>query len=81
MIEFLGIRNCYDESKLDKCLDAYNAKLWGKVAETECAAYSVEERCLDKRKSDKTCTSKEGDDRWKKQMKMVRCYKKCFCDA
>ena len=68
-----------DSKQQDKCLDAYDSKLWAKVAETECAAYSAEEKCLEKRKSDKNCVTEDGKKRWNTQMNMVKCYKGCFC--
>jgi hypothetical protein len=53
-----------DSGKQDKCLDAFDLKWRTKLPETECGAYTAEEKCLEKRKSDKNCTSKEGKKRW-----------------
>lgn len=77
------VGKCIDKAKdskqEDKCIDAYESKLLAKVFETECAAYSAEEKCLEKRKSDKNCATDDGKKRWSTQMNMVKCYKGCFC--
>ena len=68
-----------DLKQQDKCLDTYESKLRAKVFETECAAYSAEEKCLEKRRSDKNCATEDGKKRWNTQMNMVKCYRGCFC--
>ena len=46
---------------------------------TECAAYTAEEECLSKRAKKEECTNTDGKKRYEEQMKMVKCYKGCFC--
>ena len=70
-----------DIKKQDKCLDRYEAEMNALTFSTECAAYTAEEECLRKRASKTECRSTDGKKRWNEQMKMVKCYKGCFCKA
>ncbi len=68
--------------KRDKCLDTYEADLWGKVAGsagTECSAYKAEEECLKKRESAADCKSNEGRSRWSNHLTRTKCYEGCYC--
>jgi hypothetical protein len=68
-----------DVKKQDKCLDKFQADLGALTFSTECAAYTAEEECLNKRARNAKCKSTDGKKRWDEQMKMVKCYKGCFC--
>lgn len=68
-----------DTKKQDKCLDKHDAALDAVVFSTECAAYTAEEQCLTKRAKKAECKSSDGKTRFDEQMKMVKCYKGCFC--
>jgi hypothetical protein len=70
-----------DLKKQDKCLDKHQADMDALTFRTECAAYTAEEECLSKRRKKAECTSTDGKKRWDEQMKMVKCYKGCFCKA
>ena|ERR1700752_2189140 len=68
-----------DFKKQDPCLDKFIADMNALTFSTECAAYTAEEECLSKRAKHADCKSKDGKKRWDEQMKMVKCYKGCFC--
>lgn len=68
-----------DSRKQDKCLDKFEAGANAMTFSTECAAYTAEEKCLSKRAGKAACKSADGKKRWDEQMKMVKCYKGCFC--
>lgn len=68
-----------DFKKQDKCLDKFQADMDALTFSTECAAYTAEEECLSKRAKKPQCRSTDGKNRWDEQMKMVKCYKDCFC--
>ena len=68
-----------DYKKQDKCLDKFQADMNALTFSTECAAYTAEEACLSKRAKVAECKSADGKKRWDEQMKMVKCYKDCFC--
>jgi hypothetical protein len=68
-----------DFKKQDKCLDKFEADMNDLTFSTECAAYTAEEKCLRKRARKVECRSTDGKKRWDEQMKMVKCYKDCFC--
>ena len=65
----------------DKCLDKFEADMKALTFSTECAAYTAEEQCLSKRANKAECKSTDGKKRWDEQMKMVKCYKDCFCEG
>jgi hypothetical protein len=68
-----------NEKKQDKCLDKHEANMNALTFITECAAYTAEEECLGKKVKKPECKSADGKKRWDEQMKMVKCYKGCFC--
>lgn len=68
-----------DFKKQDKCLDKFQADMNALTFRSECAAYTAEEKCLSKRAKKAECKSTDGKKRWDEQMKMVKCYKGCFC--
>jgi hypothetical protein len=68
-----------DVKKQDKCLDKFQVDMNALTFSTECAAYTAEEECLSKRGGKAECKSTDGKKRWDEQMKMVKCYKGCFC--
>ena len=68
-----------DFKKQDKCLDKFQVDMNALTFSTECAAYTAEEECLSKRGGKAECKSTDGKKRWDEQMKMVKCYKGCFC--
>jgi len=68
-----------DDGKQSKCLDIFEADMNALTFSTECAAYTAEEACLRQRAKNRACKSAEGKKRWDEQMKMVTCYKDCFC--
>jgi len=68
-----------DFKKQDKCLDKFQVDMNAFTFSTECAAYTAEEECLSKRGGKAECKSTDGKKRWDEQMKMVKCYKGCFC--
>lgn len=68
-----------DFKKQDKCLDKFEADMSALTFSTECAAYTAQEKCLSKRATKAECKSTDGKKRWDEQMKMVKCYKGCFC--
>ena len=68
-----------DDGKQSKCLDTFEADMNALTFSTECAAYTAEEACLRQRAKNTACKSAEGKKRWDEQMKMVTCYKECFC--
>jgi len=68
-----------DYGKQSKCLDKFEADMNALTFSTECAAYTAEEACLHQRAKKVECKSAEGKKRWNEQMKMVTCYKECFC--
>ena len=70
-----------NESKKDRCLEIYEEVWSGKVVATECKAYTEEEKCMDKRKSRPECKTEEGKSRWTDQSKIMKCYKKRFCNT
>lgn len=69
-----------DSKKQDTCLDKFDTDMNALTFGTECAAYTAEEECLSKRAGKAECKSADGKQRWDEQMKMVKCYKGCFCD-
>ena len=68
-----------DYGKQGKCLDTFEADMNLLTFSTECAAYTAEDTCLRQRAKNSECKSAEGKKRWDEQMKMVTCYKECFC--
>ena len=68
-----------DDEKQDKCLDKLEADMNALTFSLECAAYTAEEECLDKKAKKTACKSTDGKKRWQEQMAMVKCYKGCFC--
>jgi hypothetical protein len=81
-----GTKKCLDAAgadlkNRDKCLDKFEADMNALTFGTECAAYTAEEECLSKRAENAECKSADGKKRWNEQMKMVKCYKGCFCAA
>ena len=68
-----------DDRKQGKCLDTFEADMNALTFSTECAAYPAEEACLGQRAKKAECKSAEGKKRWDEQIKMVACYKECFC--
>jgi hypothetical protein len=70
-----------DVRKQNKCLDKHEVDLEALTFATECAAYTAEEPCLARRARREECKTAEGKKRWDEQMKMVKCYKACFCEA
>jgi hypothetical protein len=70
-----------DFKKQDKCLDKFQADMSALTFSTECAAYTAEEKCLSKKAKKAECKSTDGKKRWDEQMKMVKCYKGCFCEG
>jgi len=68
-----------DLKKQDQCLDKHEADMKALTFSTECAAYTAEEECLSKRAKKESCTNTDGKKRYEQQMKMVKCYKGCFC--
>ena len=70
-----------DFKKQDKCLDKFQADMKDLTFSTECAAYTAEEKCLRERAKKAECKSTDGKERWDQQMKMVKCYKGCFCEG
>jgi len=79
-------RKCLDAAdgdikKQDKCLDQFDAEMNALTFSTECAAYTAEEGCLSNRTRKAECRSADDKKRWDEQMKMVKCYKECFCKA
>ena len=69
----------HNDEKQSKCLDTFEADMNALTFGTECAAYTAEEACLRPRPKNSECKSAEGKKRWDEQMKMVTCYKECFC--
>jgi hypothetical protein len=70
-----------DVKKQDKCLDQFQAGMQALTFSTECAAYTAEEECLRGRAGKGDCKTPDGKKRWDEQMKMVKCYKECFCQG
>jgi len=68
-----------DLKKQDQCLDKHDVDMKALTFSTECAAYTAEEECLSKRAKKEECTNTDGKKRYEEQMKMVKCYKGCFC--
>jgi len=68
-----------DTKKQDTCLDKHDAAMNAVVFSTECAAYTAETECLTKRAQKTECKTTDGKKRLEEQVKMVNCYKACFC--
>lgn len=68
-----------DVKKQDICLDKHEAAMNALTFSTECAAYTAEKECLTKRAKKTECKTTDGKKRMDEQMKMVNCYKGCFC--
>ncbi|HEU4985396.1 MAG TPA: hypothetical protein VFT58_07120, partial [Nitrososphaera sp.] len=71
-----------DRKKEDKCLDAYQAESYAKIAGaagTECLAYKAEEQCMKKREAEPECKTKEGRARWTAHVARTKCYQDCYC--
>ncbi|WP_394825893.1 DUF4157 domain-containing protein [Pendulispora albinea] len=78
-----AVKKCQDAArgnieKKEKCLDQHDG-IERLTFSTECAAYIAEEKCLNRRAGKAECKSADGKKRWDEQMKMVKCYKACFC--
>jgi hypothetical protein len=70
-----------DFKKQDKCLDKFQGDMKALTFSTECAAYTAEKKCLSEKARKAECKSTDGKERWDQQMKMVKCYKGCFCEG
>jgi hypothetical protein len=77
-------KKCLDAAGSDygtqsKCLDTFEADMNALTFSTECAAYTAEGTCLRRRAKKTECNTTEGKKRLDEQMKMLTCYKECFC--
>jgi hypothetical protein len=68
-----------DYGKQSKCLDTFEADMNALTFSTECAAYTAEGTCLRRRAKKTECKTTDGKKRLDEQMKMLTCYKECFC--
>jgi hypothetical protein len=77
-------RRCLDRAgdsrqRQDRCLDTFEVEVNTALAKSECQAYAAETECLKKREHSSDCATAAGKLRWTNQMKLVDCYRGCFC--